>query len=117
MEKLPRMTKLAILTAKERNRFDSPPVFNQDARSLHFQLSKDSLQIVQELRSPTNKIGFLLQLGYFRANGKFYTTEQFKQADIKYVIEILGLPEGDVDLSTYQKKIPNDHRKKILDLL
>lgn len=111
------MTKLAILTINERTKFNAPPKFNQDERALHFSLSSENLQIVQQLRSTTTKVGFILQLGYFRANGKFYTTEQFRQKDIFYVTQMLGLNAKEIDLSSYKNKIITQHRRKILTLL
>ena len=113
------MTKLAILSSNERLKFDYPPKFDVDERALYFSLTRAELNLVQELRSPINKVGFILQLGYFKVNGKFYATEQFRHQDINYVINMLGLGSADpnIDLSSYQKKIPTDHRKKILSLL
>lgn len=111
------MTKLAILNINERTKFNAPPKFNQDERALHFSLFSENLQIVQQLRSITTKVGFILQLGYFRANGKFYTTEQFRQKDIFYVTQILGLNAEEINLSSYKNKIITQHRRKILALL
>ena len=73
--------------------------------------------MLDKLRTVTNKVGFLLQLGYFRLHGKFYTANQFRQQDIDYVIKLLGLNANQLDLSIYQKRIPGLHRKKILDYL
>jgi len=67
------MTKLVILTQSERRRFDSPPIFNANERALYFSLNNTDLQTVHELRTATNKVGFVLQLGYFKSQGKFFT--------------------------------------------
>jgi hypothetical protein len=56
------MTKLVILSQTERRRFDSPPMFNANERALYFSLNNTDLQTVQELRTATNKVGFVLQL-------------------------------------------------------
>jgi len=111
------MTKLVILTQNERRRFDSPPTFNTNERALHFSLNNNDLQIVKELRIATNKVGFVLQLGYFRSNGKFYTTEQFRRQDIEYVISTINVDPNKINLLSYQKKIPADHRKRILSIM
>lgn len=111
------MTKLVILTSRERQRFDSPPIFNANERTLHFTLNNDEFKLIQELRTPTNKIGFAIQLGYFKANAKFYTADKFRQADIEYIAKMLNVDPGKIDLSAYQKKIPIDHRKRILSLM
>src|SRR3989339_1442771 len=110
------MSKLIILSPTEQQRFDLPPKFNVDDRALYFSLTNDELKVVEELRTKTNKIGFILQLGYFKANGKFYATEQFRRVDVDYVANLLGIPPVDVGLSAYRKKIPLDHRKRILKL-
>jgi len=110
------MTKLVILSPVEHQRFDSPPKFNTDDRALYFSLNNDELKIVEGLRTTTNKVGFILQLGYFKANGKFFATEQFRRADIDYAATLLGVLPINVGLSSYQKKIPLDHRKRILAL-
>lgn len=110
------MTKLIILTQNERRRFDSPPMFNAHERALYFSLNNTDLQTVQELRTATNKVGYVLQLGYFRSQGKFFTAEQFRRQDIEYVINTLNIDPNKINLFAYQKKIPADHRKRILSL-
>ena len=110
------MTKLTILTPKERRQFDSPPLFNADNRAHYFSLANNEVKLVYTMRTPTNKVGFLLQLGYFKSNGKFFTPDQYRRHDIEYVAKSLGFSPNEIDLSAYQKKIPTDHRKKILEL-
>jgi hypothetical protein len=56
------------------------------------------------MRTPTNKVGFVLQLGYFKANGKFFTAEQFCEHDIVYIAKMLEISPDEIDLSVYQKK-------------
>jgi TnpA family transposase len=75
------------------------------------------MDFIKTLKTPTNQVGFVLQLGYFRANGKFFTAQQFKSADINFVLKILNILPTELNFSTYIKKIPTDHRKKILELL
>ena len=111
------MTKLVILPPNERTKFDEPPKFNDNDRAVYFSLKDDDLNLVKELRAPTTKVGFALQLGYFKSNGKFYTSEQFREQDIKFVTKMLALESKDVDLSTYKNKIYTDHHKKILAIL
>lgn len=111
------MTTLVILTSQEQRRFNTPPVFTSSERALYFSLSNVEMKMVQELRTPTNKLGFLLQLGYFKANAKFFTAEQFRHPDIEYVAKVLNISLNNINLLTYQKKIPTDHRKRILTLL
>ena len=111
------MTQLVILSSIEHRKFDSPPVLTSDNRALYFSLTSKEKKFIQKLRTATNKAGFLLQLGYFKANAKFYTADQFRRPDIEYVSKILGIPFNKINFSTYQKKIPTDHRKRILKIL
>lgn len=110
------MTKLSILSAFEQRQFDAPPKFNSDDRFLHFSLTKNELMFINKIRLSTHKIGFLLQLGYFKANGKFFTVEQFSEKDVEYVAKMLRISPTDIDLSSYKKKTPSDHRQHILTL-
>lgn len=113
------MTKLTLLSTLEQRRFDSPPKFSTTERQLHFSLTKDDLAFIKRIRTPENKLGFVLQLGYFKAYGKFFTAQQFRRQDAEYVARILHIfPENiDISLPFYNKKTPSDHRKQILTLL
>jgi hypothetical protein len=71
------MTKLVILKPAERRQFDSPPILSSDERSLYFSLGNEEMEIIQSLRTTSNKIGFAIQLAYFKANGKFFYVNQF----------------------------------------
>ncbi len=111
------MTKLVILSPAEKKRFDSPPKFSTDEQAIYFSLNIDLLSMLDKLRTVTNKVGFLLQLGYFKSHGKFYTANQFRKQDIDYVIKLLNLNVAQLDFSLYQKRTPATHRKKILTYL
>jgi hypothetical protein len=85
------MTKLSILSAAEQLQFDSPPNFeDREERSQYFVVNNEAFNIIQNLRTPINQVGFTLQLGYFKAKGNFFTAQQFLKADIEYVSEVLG---------------------------
>lgn len=111
------MTKLIILSPDKQRDFDAPSKLNAKKRTTYFSLDYDMLEFVKSLRTPTNQVGFVLQLGYFRANRKFFTHHQFKSPDIDYVLKMLNILPTEINLSTYVKKIPTDHRKKILEFL
>lgn len=67
------------------------------------------------IREPANRVGFLLQFGYFRAAGKFFSAKRFRRRDIKYVCRQLGLES--VDMSAYVDRVPRRHRQRILSML
>lgn len=111
------MTKLAILSTAEQRQFDSPPEFEDNDRSQYFSVNNEVFNIIQNLRTPINQIGFTLQFGYFKSNGKFFTVQQFLKPDIDYVCDLLGFNPESIDISSYQNKALQTHRRKILELL
>ena len=111
------MTRLTILSPQKQHEFDTPSKLNFKKRALFFSLDYEILEFVKSLRTPTTQVGFVLQLGYFRANGKFFTVQQFRTPDIDFVIKTLNILPEEVNLSFYVKKITTDHRKKILEFL
>ncbi|MDP1574979.1 MAG: Tn3 family transposase [Coxiellaceae bacterium] len=111
------MTKLVILNPNEKRRYDSPPVFNTDERSLYFSMSNEEMELIQSLRTASNKIGFAVQLAYFKANGKFFAVDQFRQQDISYAAKTIGIVAENIDISNYKNETPIKHRKRIFTLL
>lgn len=111
------MSLLAILSSTEHTCFDSPPVFTSQERIIQFKITNTELKFIQNLKTSTNQVGFLLQLGYFKASGKIFTAENFKHNDIIYVSNLLGVKVSDLKFVPYQKKTGITHRKTILSLL
>ena len=111
------MTKLVILSPLKQRDFDIPSKLNSKKRALFFSLNHEILEFVKSLRTPTNQVGFVLQLGYFRSNGKFFTQQHFKSPDIDFVMKMLNISPEEINLSTYVQKTPIFHRQKILKFL
>lgn len=111
------MTKLFFLSASEQRQFDSPPIFEDKDRNQCFAINNETFNVIQNLRSPINQVGFILQLGYFKANGKFFTAQQFRTPDIEYVADLLGFSPEEINIMSYQNKALQIHRSKILELL
>lgn len=110
------MTKLAILNSKEQAQFDAPPKFHRDDRPLYFALTSDIRRLgFSRLRTNVNRVGFVLQLGYFRASGRFFTPEQFYKRDINFVASTLGIADA-VDIADYRESSRKDHRDTILSI-
>lgn len=109
------MTQLTILTPTEKRQFDSPPQFTQEDRNRYFFISGQLRSIVSRIGRPENRIGFVLQWGYFCASARFYPTDRFKQRDIAYVKRMFKCPE--VDLSKYSGTVVTRHRHRILETL
>lgn len=111
------MSLLTILSSSEQSSFDSPPTFTSEDRITQFTTTNTELMFIQSLKTPTNQVGFLLQFGYFKVSGKFFTADKFKQKDIAYVANSLSVKLSDLKLSHYQKKTGITHRTKILSMV
>lgn len=78
------MPRLAILTEDEQAEFDYPPVLPADIKAVCFAINKELEEKLNRLRTPTNKVGFLLQYAYFKACKRFFVTKRFREEDIQY---------------------------------
>jgi hypothetical protein len=55
------MPQLQILTAAEREEFESPPVLSSVERQRYFQIPQSLDAMLTTLRTPTNQVYFLLR--------------------------------------------------------
>jgi hypothetical protein len=55
------MPQLQILTAAEREEFESPPVLSRVERQRYFQIPQSLDAMLTTLRTPTNQVYFLLR--------------------------------------------------------
>ncbi len=110
------MTKLAILTPKEQRAFDTPPKFHKIDRPRHFSVSPEIRRLgFNKLRTDINRVGFILQLDYFRASGKFFVAGDFRKRDIQYVCKMLEINKK-IDIRLYSETSRKNHRDTILSL-
>ena len=111
------MTRRNILSAAEREEFDSPPSFTAAERKRFFNITGSLSSTVSKLRSPKNQVFFVVRLGYFKATGRFFASN-FHDADVDYVARKLGFIPEVIDLdSCDEKATSNRHRKSILAFL
>ena len=96
------MPRIKILNTTEKNTFESPPVFNSVERRRFFTLPQMLNESMESLKSPTNKVCFVVTAGYFKARHRFFA-RQFHQTDIAYVARQIGVQIDDVDTSVYSK--------------
>lgn len=109
------MTDISILTSQEQRKFDAVPLFSKDQRRVYFTITRDMRSTLSGSGQPAGKLGFVLQMGYFKASGRFYPTRQFRARDIDHVCKQLRLPS--VDLIGYEGTVVTRHRQRILTLL
>jgi TnpA family transposase len=85
------MSTVQILTPPEIRNYESPPRFDSFNRKKFFALPIDLMKEVQNLRTSSGKIAFVLQTGYFRAAKRFFGSS-FYESDIAFVAGRLALP-------------------------
>jgi hypothetical protein len=109
-----------ILPEHEITDFNRPPRFDKTQRMAVFTLDTRTHKILKSVQKnkPENKVGFMLQLGYFKSTKKFYPVDKFRNADIYYVAELLDLKvTPEVLKASYLSRTRTDHAAKILDFL
>jgi TnpA family transposase len=92
---------------------DNPPNLSNDERDLYFNLSETHKLIIEKLE---NKIGFILQLVYFKASHRFYKSTNFKDVDIAYAEAMLDVEDSKVK-ENYPNRSKTRHREVILNSL
>ena len=76
---------LPLLDAAQRREFDSPPKFTLAQRQLFFSLPEWAAPVLRAMNAAHVRGGFILQLGYFKASGRFFTVDRFTAVDRAYV--------------------------------
>jgi hypothetical protein len=66
------MARKEYFSYEERKRFDTPPVLSNKQRYIFNQLPQWAENFIKTIITPTNQIGFLIQLGYFRIVCRFF---------------------------------------------
>ncbi len=107
------MARMKIFNKLEEEAFESPPVFSSIERKQFFLplILKDSMM---SLRTPTNKVCFLVAAGYFKARRKFFGG-QFRQTDIEYVARKIDVNPIEVRVEAYDRATSVRHQRVILN--
>lgn len=112
------MPRLHVLSDTEADRFDQPPTFNAVQRKKYFYISGAMSELLLPLRRPWTQVGLLLQWGYFRYTGRFFSVDRFQDEDIQFIIRHLDLS---IAVETFRANYPSavvyQHRMVILDKL
>ena len=84
------MSRIKLLQLQEIILFNQAPILNIEEKTHYFCLSSTFEEEFKGLRDGYTKIGFILQMGYFKYAGRFYEASQFHAKDIQHVIKQLG---------------------------
>ena len=103
---------LPLLDDAQRRAFDHPPKWTAAQRKLYCSLPDWAAQVLGSLVTPHSRGGFVLQVGYFQATGRFFSTDRFRAADGMYVQQRYRL--GEVEWARYDKATRFHHRQLIL---
>lgn len=108
------MSNLDILNQEEIKEFENPPIFSFQQQRVFFDIPHWLKIKLRDLDSPVNQVGFLLQLGYFRACGRFFKLATFRQSDIRHACRTLKFKLEQIDLTNYSYTSMNRHSYLIL---
>lgn len=109
------MPRIQLFKEEEIDAFDIPPTLTPSEQRILFTTQEISENKIR-FRKKISKLGFILQLGYFKYGKKFYTPDQFRKEDIKFVAKLLRIKKKP-DLADYPKSTYIVHRPKILSVL
>jgi TnpA family transposase len=110
------MPRQRLLSPAEQQAFDTPPALGAAERKMYFAVSQPLGELIASLRTPANQVGFLLQLGYFRAAHRFFS-HPYAPPDVAYVARRLDVRPETVDGSAYDEATSRRHRRLILEHL
>ena len=96
------MPRMRILSAADQARLEQPPVFDGAERKRRFDFSQSLMESARALRGMSNRIGFLMICGYFRAAKRFFSPADFHERDIAYVARLLGASAEDFRPEAYK---------------
>lgn len=109
------MSHIKIINHNDAKAFDSPPEFTREERKKFFYLPKWASELVENLRTPENKIGFVLQFGYFKNTTRFFVTRKFRINDIEFISRRLNVQPETVNLNRYTRTTFERHQELILE--
>lgn len=109
------MSIIKILEDSQRKEFEKPPKLTYTQRKFIFALPQWA-EIEHKSMLDTNRVGFTLQMGYFKACGRFFKTETFYKDDFLFVQKLLGIFINlELFKESYDRVSVHRHRQTILE--
>ncbi|MBS0358050.1 MAG: DUF4158 domain-containing protein, partial [Proteobacteria bacterium] len=112
-----RNRRLKILSKSEINELYDLPQFTPDEKNKYFTLTKEENKVMQERRTLTSRIHFILQIGYFKATSQFFncTFDETKK-DVSFILQKYFDKEK-LSSKTVSQKTCHINQKSIAKLL
>ena len=107
------MPRMKILNSLEREAFEAVPQFNAAERKKFFAMPKIFIEMMNSLRTPTHQVCFIITVGYFNAQRRFYG-KRFSRPDIEFVARQLGFDPKQVNPQAYETQTYTRHQQMIL---
>jgi len=108
-------THIKILGQQDIQDFDIARELSGEDRKKFFYIPIWAREILENLKTPVNKVGFVLQLGYFKATNKFFSLKSFNFKDVDFIVGKLQISLSSIDLSSYSSSSANRHQEIILN--
>jgi Domain of unknown function (DUF4158)/Tn3 transposase DDE domain len=108
------MANKEFISQQARKRFEEPPQLSETERSSLLVIPPWAKLTIDQILSPTNKTGFVLQLGYFRLMGRFFHPKTYPQKDIDFIVQKFSGDPNEVDIDEYRTSTYHRHREIIL---
>ncbi len=108
------MPRKEYLTVEARHRFDHPPFLTGEQRLIFLQAPSLAIEYGKSLLTPTNKVGFFLQVGYFRIVSRFFVCGKFHQADIDFIANKISVDLNSIEMNDYHGTTFHRHQDEIL---
>jgi len=109
------MPRKEYLAQEARQRFDWPPILSAEQKLIFLQAPSWANEYVRQLQTPSNKVGFLLQVGYFRIVSRFFVPGRFLQDDVDFVTDKISVDVNAVEMADYEGNTARRHQKDILE--
>ena len=92
-----------ILNKAQIKEFDNPPIFKSEDRKIFFDIPRALENEFLEIRNNTNKLVFIIMIGYFKCCKKFFIPIKFNEKDINYVVNKYNLEFKDKKLKDFSR--------------
>nr|GEW09550.1 hypothetical protein [Tanacetum cinerariifolium] len=110
-------THLRIHLGKERELYEQPPLVPAAEQARVFAVPAWADAHLARMLTPGNRVGFVLQLGYFQISQRFYVATRYHAADVAYMVRQLGLGPADFDPLRYADARYYAHQQLICEQL